>query len=289
MTNRYRPMAIAANATSAWRQALFTALQGDEVSPRGKEVREILGYTTRIGMAFPVVTDMLRKLNYRFMFAEAAWILGGRNDVGYLTKFNPHMAQFSDDGEALAGAYGIPFTEQLDFVVRKLKEDRDTRQATMTLWRPNPAPSKDIPCTVALDFKIRDNLLVTQVFMRSSDVWLGLPYDIFAFSMMSYRVIERLHELGGEPVVPGALLITAASSHLYSQHYTVAAEVAKDYVTMELMGDFRSTAPPALYDPALRHLNHPRSLLSWLNWLAEGPKNDRWWGKSAGASHAPVA
>src|SRR3546814_5271713 len=65
-----------------------------------------------------------------------------------IAPWNRHISQFSDDGVVFAGAYGPRINLQLDYVLNKLREDPDTRQAGLTIWRPNPQPSKDIPCKI---------------------------------------------------------------------------------------------------------------------------------------------
>lgn len=229
-----------------WRRTLeWVVANGVERSPRGKLTKELLHHTVVVDMRYPVLTIKERKLNHRFMMAEALWILRGSNLLADLTSYNKRMAEFSDDGVTLTGAYGVPFVAQLDYVAAKLAEDPETRQATLTLWRPNPAPSKDVPCTVALDFKLRDGRLHAQVFMRSSDIWLGLPYDVFSFTMMTCRVGERVFELSGRRVELGGLYLTAASSHLYKEHL----ETAKTQIRLPLPFS-PHPLPVELYQPA---------------------------------------
>jgi thymidylate synthase len=93
----------------------------------------------------------------------------------------------------------------------------DSRQAGMTIWRENPPQTKDVPCTVAIFFNIRNGKLNANVFMRSSDVMLGVPYDVFNFSMLAHLVCGLLNEYRqlDESISPGNLFLTAASSHLY--------------------------------------------------------------------------
>jgi thymidylate synthase len=214
-------MSTSNHLDSEWRETLsLVSSFGDKCAPRGYEIRELLNHTIRVDMRYPVLIEPLRKVNYRFMFAEAAWILSGSNSLDELTPYNSNMAKFSDDGVTLDGAYGPRFVRQLDYVARALFKDRDTRQATMTIWSPNPEPSKDIPCTVAIDFKLRRNRLHAQVFMRSSDVWLGVPYDVFSFTMMTCEVLRRLnYALGHDVYKPGTLYLTAASSHIYTPEF----------------------------------------------------------------------
>ena len=167
---------------------------------------------------YPLVSFPGRKLNYKFAAAEALWILSGRSDLEYLTQFNANMAKYSDDGITLTGAYGPRINAQLPYVANALVEDSATRQACLTIWERSPNPSKDIPCTVAMVFQLRDGRLDCHTFMRSSDVFLGLPYDMFSFSMVMRLVLEVYHTTGGVPrmsVLLGTLYLYAASSHLY--------------------------------------------------------------------------
>jgi thymidylate synthase len=173
-------------------------------------------------MVDPVITIPERKLNYKFMLAEAIWILTGDNRLEPLTCYCKRMAEFSDDGVTLNGAYGIPYREQLMYVVDKLQSSPDTRQAVMTFWERCPSPSKDIPCTTALQFLIRGGMLHLNVFMRSWDLWLGFPYDIFSFSMIATHVSTFLRN-----VEPGMLTVTAGSAHIYSRDFAKISEVTK--------------------------------------------------------------
>lgn len=195
---------------------------GRRVAPRGMPILELDHHTVAVDMRYPVLRCADRKLNYRFMAAEALWIISGANDLASLAEHNPNMAKFSDDGVTLAGAYGPRIMSQIEYAVKKLVDDRDTRQATLTIWQPNPASSKDIPCTVAMDFKIRDEKLNLHVFMRSSDAWLGLPYDVFSFTSVAAKVLSKLN-IRTFPAYAtlGTLYLTAASSHLYEEHWDV--------------------------------------------------------------------
>lgn len=212
----------------AWKQQLHDVFHnGSVVRPRGMPTRELLQQTLRFDMNHPVVTIPARALGYKFMAAEAWWILSGRNDVASIAPYSKVISNFSDDGVLFFGSYGVPFVAQLEYVVGALENDEDTRQATMTFWRQNPQKTKDVPCTVAIDFKLRSNLLHTQVFMRSSDNWLGVPYDAFNFTIMACRVLEVLNE-GREPgkrYQLGECSLTAASSHIYGRDFDKVRDV----------------------------------------------------------------
>lgn len=193
----------------------FVHTAGQLFEPRGELTKEVLNLQMDIDIQDPVITIPERKLNYKFMLAEAIWILTGRNDLGYLTKHCQRMKDFSDDGLTLSGAYGVPYKEQIYYVIDKLQVDKSTRQAVMTFWNRCPTPSKDIPCTTALQFLIRNDKLHLNVFMRSWDLWLGMPYDLFNFSMIATHVASHFAN-----IVPGVLTVTAGSAHIYSRDWS---------------------------------------------------------------------
>ncbi len=218
------------SASRSWLQALINLVQGGKkIAPRGQTTFELLHQTFITSLEQPVVRCPARKLNYRFMAAEAYWILTGDDTVAGIVPYNSHIAEFSDDGTKFEGAYGPRIKDQLSWVISKLVADESTRQAGIIIWRDKPAPSKDIPCTVAIWFTVRDHRLNVHVFMRSSDVWLGLPYDTFSFSMLGWLVAGRLNaeraRINQLPVLPGSLYLTAASSHLYARDYEKAGEI----------------------------------------------------------------
>lgn len=208
-----------------WLEAINDILtNGDEVAPRGQVTKEMLQRTLVVDMRRPVLTVPERKLSYQFMAAEAYWILSGDYRVSTIAPYNKNISQFSDDGATFFGAYGPRIVNQLPYVVDKLKTDPDTRQAGLTIWRENPPQSKDIPCTVSIFFNIREDKLNCHVFMRSSDLWLGVPYDVFNFSMLSHLVCGMINK-EEEKLEPGDLYLTAASSHLYERNIEAIAKV----------------------------------------------------------------
>ena len=226
------------NADVAWRLQLERILEnGVDRSPRGKRTLDVPNGMVVVDMRRPVVTTPERKLSYQFMAAEAHWILSGSDKVADIAPWNKNISQFSDDGVKFFGAYGPKIAEQLPYVIAKLKEDPHTRQAGLTIWRESPPRTKDVPCTVAMFFGLCDNELDAFVFMRSSDAWLGLPYDIFNFSMVAHLICSVMNTerqfdaiaTGRVPglVIPGTLYLTMASSHLYEEHFEAAQQIVK--------------------------------------------------------------
>jgi thymidylate synthase len=250
-----------------WQEQLYDILtRGEQTSPRGLLTRELPQYTLEaLDMRHPVLTIPERKLSYRFMAAEAYWILTGDDRLATIESYNKEIAKFSDDGQTFFGAYGPKIKAQLDYVVMCLHDRPDTRQAGLTIWRENPPQTRDLPCTIAVFFHIRGDHLNCHVFMRSSDVWLGVPYDVFNMSMLAYLVCGKLWKLGTK-VSPGGLWLTAASSHLYQPTWDSAWQCIQ-------------TVPRSSNWPSLDLHRDPDALLRWLQHLREAAPGSewRWW------------
>lgn len=242
-------------ADAAWITELFDVIySGINVWPRGQHTKELPQCTSVINMRCPVITFPERKLSTKFLGGEAYWILSGDNRVETIAPYNKNIVNYSDDGQTFFGAYGPRILSQLDYVVKKLESDADTRQAVLTIWRDNPPETKDVPCTVAVAFMIRDNKLNCHVFMRSNDLWLGFPYDIFNFSMLSHLVCCKLNsnldDNGLDDVIsPGLLYHTAASRHIYEQHFEDAINILDKYWGEQLPDNLPDThvTPTELY------------------------------------------
>jgi thymidylate synthase len=243
-------------------------LGGDLVVPRGKMTREIPQRTIVVNMRKPVLRVPDRSLSYKFMVAEAFWILSGDDRVETIAPYNSRIANFSDDGERFFGAYGPKIVAQLPYIIEKLQADENSRQAGLTIWRECPPQTKDVPCTVAVFFNIRQRKLNCHVFMRSSDVWLGVPYDVFNFSMLSHLVCGLLneHRLSPDFIAPGKLYLTAASSHLYETNWRDAGLCLNSHVLDQI------DTPKMLW-------NDPHFLMSELKALRDSRSGDirRWW------------
>lgn len=194
-------------------------------TPRGHHNRERLANLLLVDMGQPVVTLAARRLGYRFLCAEAAWILSGDDRVEPIAPYSKTVHYYSDDGSVFFGAYGPKILAQLPYVLRALRGDRDSRQAVINIWRESPPVTRDPPCTLNCHFLVRDDQLHLFVNMRSSDVWLGVPYDIFNFSMLAGYV---LLELGDTRLRLGTLYQYAASRHLYERDWERADTLLRD-------------------------------------------------------------
>ena len=195
------------------------AAQGIQRSPRRLKTRD-LGVTTIVvhDLTQPVLPlHTGRKIGKAVAALEALQIIGGVSTPEPLLKVAPQFANYMEpgvDGQPayFHGAYGLRVRGQLEAAINKLREDRDTRQAVITIWDPeldNQPGKRDYPCTVAIGLSIVDNQLNMNVLMRSNDAWLGLPNDVFVFTQLQWTIAHALEMQAGK------YTHTAWSLHLY--------------------------------------------------------------------------
>jgi len=160
-------------------------------------------------------------LSSAIAIAEGLCLVAGCDSTALLTSVQPAFKRYTDGG-GLAGAYGPRIREQVPGALQRLR-GHGSRQACMTVWRATDALSdvRDLPCTLSIQWLVRDKSLVQVVSMRSSDAWLGLPYDIIQFSLLQSAAARAL----GLPA--GVLCVRACSSHLYAGDFNAASEYAE--------------------------------------------------------------
>ncbi|WP_327032612.1 thymidylate synthase [Micromonospora ureilytica] len=201
-------------------------LNGRIACPRGMMTTEVVG--AHLCLTNPrrrlVSVPPVRVINPAFAVAEALWILSGSDDP-WIFDFNDNLRRYADDG-ILQGAYGPRIRrwggslDQLDTVVRKLTADRDSRQAVVQIYDParDHRGYRDVPCTLGYRFLIRQGQLEMHTSMRSQDLWLGFPYDIFATTLLQELMAGWLG------IEVGEYHHHVDSLHLYADHAPAAAE-----------------------------------------------------------------
>lgn len=168
-----------------------------------------------------IVSNPIRKMPMRYAVGELAWYLSGSNKVKDISRFAKKWVEISDDGETNNSAYGYRIFSKFGFdqwehVKALLKKDPNSRQAVIHIKDANNSPTKDVPCTVYLQFFIRDGKLNMSTHMRSNDIWMGVPYDTFSFCFLQMMMAM---ELGVEI---GQYTHYAGSLHLYKRDYETA-------------------------------------------------------------------
>ncbi len=177
-----------------------------------------------------------------YAVAEALWYLSREGDAAALLPYAPKYANYIEEDGKAHGAYGeriatncqvwhhdgpVP-VDQLMLVQTMLEKQDFSRQAVITLWDaskdlPHAAAGdrKDIPCTLTFQFIVRDGELHVVVNMRSQDVWLGMPYDVFTFTTIQYVLAGMLR------LEVGTYTHNVGSLHLYEPNFEAASEARK--------------------------------------------------------------
>lgn len=193
--------------------------RGTAIKPSKGDAREISGVLLKLSA--PRVR-LSRSESRGLLFSclgELLWILAGSNRLDFIQHYIPRYDEFSDDRKTIYGAYGPRLFgktphDQVPRVIQLLKDKRDSRQAVLQLFDRTDTlePHKDVPCTCTLQFMVRDSRLHMFTSMRSNDAWLGLPHDVFTFTMIQELVARSVGiELGEYKHAVGSL-------HLYDKH-----------------------------------------------------------------------
>lgn len=198
-----------------YEQGRSESLQG---SRDGAVAAEFINATTIVtDPTKNIVTSDIRKMPMRYAVGELLWYLSGSDKVSAIRPFSKAWDKLSDDGETVNSAYGYRIFHKFGFdqwayVKKLLQEDPNSRQAVIHIKGASAEKTKDLPCTVALQYFIRYNKLYATTYMRSNDVWLGFPYDVFTFTCLQ---IKMAMELGVEV---GTYTHYAGSFHMYARN-----------------------------------------------------------------------
>lgn len=199
---------------------------GSEVTVRGMKTKELEDVTFEFSSPHFCWTYGLRKsMKHVIGVAEAMQLIGAFSDPVRMCEIAPNMKAFLDGG-IFKGAYGIRAGAQIDKIVELLKNDPETRQAVITLrdpYRDLFEKSKDVPCTIAMSFRIRNGKLNMTTHMRSNDLVWGFPYDVIQFCLLQMTIAE---ELGIEN---GTYTHHADSLHIYERHAKMMQECVSKF------------------------------------------------------------
>lgn len=198
---------------------------GRQRSPRGQATFEIPNLTFRLHNPALCYPDGIgRRYGPAIAAAEAACLVGGVTDPQLMISVGSNFKRFLDGG-ALHGTYGPRIRGQMQNVVKRLREDADTRQAIVQVWdaRYDQAgwTPKDLPCTLMFGFAIYDNQLEMSTTMRSNDIWWGVAHDVPMFTALQHSVASALQL----PV--GPYTHTAYSFHMYERDLPEAHKLWK--------------------------------------------------------------
>jgi thymidylate synthase len=199
---------------------------GQKVSPRDLATIEVRPAIIRISNpSWRVVCLPGRNANPCFAAAETLWIISGSDDP-WIFDYNRALLKYANDG-ILKGAYGPRLRnwggkDQIRWVIDVLRDDPASRRAVIQIFDPGSVDisHNDIPCTISFRFFIRDDRLCMHTLMRANDIWLGMPYDVFCFTVIQEIVAYNL----GIPM--GDYVHMVDSLHVYETDLARAQDIA---------------------------------------------------------------
>ena len=214
------------SANGMWRDAVTQCVHGTHVESRFGTTREVRGgYAGRLlDVTKATLLCGVRKFCPTYAAAEFLWYLHDTPSTKMIQAYAPQYKEMADkNGDAPGYSYGWRFAtnpgfrhdrayvqytfdghtySQLDAVVDVLRKKPDSRQAVVAVWDSGDihlaiSGAIDPPCTICLHFLLRDGRLDCSAFMRSNDVWLGMPYDVWCFTTIQRMIASRLGAYAG--------------------------------------------------------------------------------------------
>jgi thymidylate synthase len=189
---------------------------GHKVAPRGQVTLEERNAVIQVTHPDDVTMYGIgRNWSDRLAAAEALQLIGGFSDPAAMVRMVPSMENFvNPQTRKFDGAYGPRTVGQMQAMLTKLLDDRDSRQGVLQVWNytyDQIPGSVDYPCTVYINFAIRDSSLFMTTHMRSNDIWWGWCYDLFQFTQLGWTVANYLG------LEMGTYTHVADSLHLYER------------------------------------------------------------------------
>ncbi len=179
---------------------LYTALMDNGVAvqaTRGSN-KELIGVQLQLDSARARLSRSETRGRPFSAIGEFLWYLTRDNRLDFISKYIPAYVSDSEDGLTVHGGYGPRIFgqrghDQLENVIRQLKDSSTSRRAVIQIFdaEDNGKRFKEVPCTTTLQFILRNNKLHLIATMRSNDAYLGLPHDVFCFTMLQ-EVVARI-------------------------------------------------------------------------------------------------
>ena len=189
-----------------WKKLLRTILdEGQDVKRESnpkRNIREIVGYSFKLEQPLDrLLCDEVRGLNIFQCVGQFLWTTQGNFNLENIRYYQPRTEELSSDGIKMIGAYGprlfgIQHLNQIENLIKVLIKEPTKRRAVASIYLPqfdqHEKSKEEVPCTLNLQYLIRENHLQSITYMRSQDVFNVLPYDIFLFTMLQEYILNRL-------------------------------------------------------------------------------------------------
>jgi thymidylate synthase len=196
----------------------------------GTGTLSLFGWQMRFDLAesFPLVTT--KKLHLKSIIHELLWFLDGDTNVGYLHEHGVSIwDEWADENGDLGPVYGKQWRswatpdgrsiDQLSQIVEQIRRNPDSRRLVVSAWNVGELEQmKLLPCHALFQFYVAEGRLSCQLYQRSADVFLGVPFNIASYALLTMMVAQVCG------LEPGEFVHTLGDAHLYSNHLEQANE-----------------------------------------------------------------
>ena len=204
---------------------------GSEKADRtGTGTRSVFGWQMRFDLnaGFPLVTT--KKLHLRSIIHELLWFLQGETNIAYLKDNKVSIwDEWADEHGELGPVYGKQWrswegadgktVDQVSWLIDEIRRNPDSRRLIVSAWNVAELPKMALmPCHSLFQFYVADGKLSCQLYQRSGDIFLGVPFNIASYALLTHMVAQ----VCGLQV--GDFVHTLGDAHLYSNHYEQARE-----------------------------------------------------------------
>jgi thymidylate synthase len=204
---------------------------GSDRSDRtGTGTRSVFGYQMRFDLAqgFPVTTT--KKLHLKSIIHELLWFLAGDTNVKYLNDNGVTIwDEWADENGDLGPVYGKQWRswpardggeiDQIANLLNQLQTNPHSRRLIVSAWNPAEVDAMALPpCHCLFQFYVSDGRLSCQLYQRSADIFLGVPFNIASYALLTLMVAQVVG------LKPGDFVHTLGDAHLYSNHFEQARE-----------------------------------------------------------------
>ena len=189
----------------------------------------VFGHQMRFNLedSFPLLTT--KKIHFKSVAYELLWFLKGETNISYLKENGVSIwDEWADDNGDLGPVYGKQWRkweakngihDQVAEVIKQIKENPNSRRHIVSAWNVADIPSMALaPCHILFQFYVQDGKLSCQLYQRSADVFLGVPFNIASYALLTHMIANICDLRVGE------FVHTLGDAHLYTNHLEQAEE-----------------------------------------------------------------
>lgn len=190
----------------------------------GTGTRSLFGKQIRYDLSegFPLVTT--KRVHTRSIIVELLWFLRGETNIGYLHEHDVTIwDEWADENGDLGPVYGAQWRswptpdggviDQITDVVEQIRSNPDSRRLIVSAWNPADIPQMALaPCHALFQFEVHDGKLSCQLYQRSADLFLGVPFNIASYALLTHMVAQQTD------LEVGDFVWTGGDCHIYDNH-----------------------------------------------------------------------